>query len=111
MEAILEVDKAQILEELDSEVDTAGVVVGVVADDEDIAAAVLAGAIDAAAAAAAVVAAAAVAACVGRGSGGAGETAGAGDNVDVRADGGAGVDVAGETAGEEEAKNSGHRAE
>lgn len=102
MEAILEVDEAQILEELDSEVDTAGVVVGVVADD--IAAAVLAGAIDA-------VAAAAVAGRVGRGSGGAGETADAGDDVDVRADGGAGVYAAGETAGEEEAKNSGHRAE
>ena len=106
MEAILEVDEAQILEELDSEVDTAGVVVGVVADD--IAAAVLAGAIDAVAAAAA---AAAVAGRVGRGSGGAGETADAGDDVDVRADGGAGVYAAGETAGEEEAKNSGHRAE
>ena len=107
MEAILEVDEAQILEELDSEVDTAGVVVGVVADDDDIAAAVLAGAIDAVAAAAA----AAVAGRVGRGSGGAGETADAGDDVDVRADGGAGVYAAGETAGEEEAKNSGHRAE
>ena len=106
MEAILEDGEVQILEELDSEVDTAAggvAVVVVVVVEDDIAAAVVAGAIDAAAVA--------VAGRVGRGSGGVGETADAGDDVDVRADGGAGVDAAGETAGEEEAKNSGHRSE